>query len=240
MRPIRRLALCAALAILGVPRSAGAEAVGSPASLLKKGKWAMGLSGGGILGRSLKGNAEAQAAQFGHYRGYGLTDRLSVYGKIGLAYLEVDDPSIVKATSREAANSFGTNLLTSVQVKARLLEHERWQAEWDGSLQYVDIRGRHQGRNDANWREWQFATSVAKGLGRLKAYLGVKYNLLHMTYKVRDQGTLVRQDAYEQDHPLGLFVGTDYALGSSEDVILNVETSFLDGPEVDVAIAYTF
>lgn len=217
-----------------------AEAVGSPASILKKGKWAMGLGTGVIPKRNLKGNADALVYQFGHFRGYGLTDWLSVYGKIGLAYIAVDDPSIVKTGSPSATNRFGFNVLSSVQVKGKLFEHERTGLEWDGSVQYVDMRKRHKGGNEGRWHQYQFATSVAKSLGSLKPYAGVQYSLVDFTYRVRENGTLLRQDKYEEDSPVGCFFGTDWYFGRSEDVILNIETSYLDGAEVNVSIAYTF
>ncbi|MBI3330860.1 MAG: hypothetical protein HYZ96_01960 [Candidatus Omnitrophica bacterium] len=217
-----------------------AEAVGSPASILKKGKWAMGLGGGVAPERSLKGNAEALVYQFGHFRGYGLTDWLSVYGKIGLAYIAVDDPSIVKVSDRNSTNDFDANVLSSVQLKGKLFEHKRTGWEWDGSIQYVDMRKRHKGKNEGRWHQYQFATSLAKPFGPLKPYVGVQYSIVDFTFRVREQGTVLRQGRYEEDSPVGFFVGTDWYVGRSEDVILNVETSYLDGAEVNVAIAYTF
>ncbi len=228
------------LALLGGAADARAEAVGSPASILKKGKWIMGLGGGAAPGRDLDGGRSATVYQLGHFRGYGLTDWLSLYGKIGVARVEVDDPTIIKTHSTETTNSFGENLYTSVQIKTRLFEQPRWRLEWDGSLQYVDIRNRHRGKNEGRWHEWQFATSLAKAVGRLNTYAGVKYDLTRFVYRVREDGMLLRQDAYHQNTPVGFFVGTDVMLGRSEDVVLNIESSYLDGPEVDVGIAYTF
>lgn len=216
-----------------------AEAVGSPAGILKKGKWVMGL-GGGFLERNLKGDAKAKVSQGGHFRGYGLTDWLSVYGKIGLAYLSVDDPSIVKASEVLTTNDFDFNVLSSVQLKGRLFEHKKTGWEWDGSLRYVDMRKRHEGKNEGRWHQWQFATSVAKPLGPLKPYAGVQYSIVDFTYRVREHGSLLRQGTYEEEGRKGIFFGTDYYFGRSEDVILNVESSYVDGAEVNVAIAYTF
>ncbi len=216
-----------------------AEAVGSPASILKKGRWVMGLGGGGAQ-RDLKGDAEARVIQGGHFRGYGLTDWLSLYGKIGIASLEVDDPAIIKTTTPSTTNDFGLTVLTSAQVKLRLYEHQAGQWEWDGGLQYVDIRARRKGKNEGRWHEWQASTSVAKAIGRLTAYLGVKYDIVDFSFKVRENGAIVKQDKYEEEGPVGVFVGTDVYLGSSENVVLNVESAYQDGAEVDVAVAYTF
>ena len=216
-----------------------AEAVGSPSSILKKGKWVMGL-GGGAMGRHLKGVADALVFQGGHFRGYGLTDWLSVYGKVGGASLEVDDSTIVKLQDPSTQNSFGGNILFSVQAKGKLLEHKRWGWEWDWSAQYVDIRARHKGKNAARWHEWQLAMSTAKSMGRLKPYVGAKYSIVNMLFRVWDNGSLLKQGRYREDNPVGIFVGTDYYFGQYEDVILNIEGSYLDGPEIAMALSYSF
>ena len=227
-------------ALLAAPAALQAEAVGSPANILKKGKWVMGLATGTVWDRTLKGGGKARLFQVGHYRGFGLTDWLSVYGKIGAAYLEVDDVTIVKARSHDPVNSFGTNVLTTVQLKTRLFEDLRRDWEWDGSLQYVDIRGGHKGKNEGRWHEYQFATSLAKGLGRLKSYAGVKVDITRFRYKVREDGNLLRHDTYRHADPIGFFAGTDLYFGHAEDVVLNIETGYLNGAQIDVGIAYTF
>ena len=233
------LPILAASAVCHAP-GALAESVGSPASILKKGQWVMGMVMDVLSRRSLRAGSEATVYQGGHARGYGLTDWLSLYGKIGAGHIEVDDASIRKRDDPSTTNRFGTNLLAGVQLKAKLFESRRKTWEWDGSLQYVDIRGRHRGDNEARWHEGQFATSLAKGLGRMKGYVGVKYDITHMVYRVREDGVLLRQDTYQEDSRVGFFAGTDLYFGRSEDVILNVETGYQDGAEVDVAIAYTF
>ena len=219
-----------------------AEAVGSPSSILKKGKWVMGLASSFVPSRSMKGDAEATVYGGGHSRGYGLTDWLSVYGKIGGAFIEVDDPSIKKkkAVDPSTKHSFGANVLASLQVKARLLQHQRTGVEWDGSIQYVDMRAGHKDKNEGRWHEWQFATSIAKAFGRVKPYVGAKLSIVDFSYKVREEGVLLRHDKYEEDSPLGLFVGTDVYLGQHEDVILNVETGYVDGADIAVSIGYLF
>jgi len=240
MPRIRHLPLfLIALAVLW-PEALHAEPSGSPASILKKGQWVMGLGGGSLVKREMKGNAEATAYNVGHYRGYGLTDRLSLYGKIGAAYLEVDDATIIKASDPSATNDFGLNVLSSGQVKYKIFEDANQTWEWDGSLQYVDIRKRHTGKNEAQWHEWAFATSVARAFGRIKPYLGVKYSVVDFQYKIRENGQLLQQGHYKEDGPVGVFFGTDAYFGEEEDVLINVESTYLNGAEVDVAIAYTF
>jgi len=240
----RRLAGCVLSAFLmttlGAPPALDAESVGSPASILKKRQWAMGAGGGALLARKMKGDADVAVYQLGHFRGYGLTDWLSIYGKIGGASIKVDDPSIKRPTDSSTTHRFGLNVLSSVQLKGRIWQNAKQDWEWDGSVQYVDIRKRHTNRNEGRWHDWQFATSVAKSFGKLKPYLGVKYSMVNFTFKVRDQGTLIQQGKYKEDGPVGLFFGTDCYLGEEEDVVVNVESAYLDGAEVTVSVAHTF
>jgi hypothetical protein len=218
-----------------------AEEVGSPAGILKKGQWAMEAGGGAVLGRELKpGGSKATMYQLGHRRGFGLTDWLSLYGKIGAAYLEVKDPSIKRPSTPSSTVRFNGAVLVDVQLKSRFWRHAKTGLEWDGSLQYVYLRARHRGSNDGTWQEWVGSTSVAKSMGRLKPYLGVKYSLMNLKTKIRNGGQLFQQRTYKTDARVGAFFGTDLYFGPSEDVILNVETSYLGGPELDMAIKYLF
>ena len=224
--------------MLAHPGGVWAESVGSPSSILKKGKWSFGVGGGALAGRDVGTDVTAAVYQVGHFRGYGLTDWLSIYGKIGVAYLQVDDPSIKKKDG-STEHRFDANVLSSVQLKGKLFENRKRDFEWDGSLQYVDIRGRHRDKNTARWHEWQFATSLAKGFGRLKPYLGVKYSMTSLPYKVKQDGVLLGQGRYHMA-AAGPFLGTDYSFGRYEDVVLIIETSYLSGAEVDVALSYSF
>ncbi len=223
---------------LAHPGSVCAESVGSPSGILKKGKWSFGLGGGSVVGRDFGGGVTAVMYQAGHFRGYGLTDWLSIYGKIGVAYLEVDDPSI-KRRDGTTKHSLGGNVISGGQLKARFFENRRRDFEWDGSFQYVDIRGRHRDKNLGKWHEWLFATSLAKGFGRLKPYLGVKYSLTYLPYKIKEDNHLLGQGRYHVG-AVGPFFGTDFSFGRYEDVVLNIESSYLNGAEVDVALSYSF
>jgi hypothetical protein len=232
-----RPSLFAVLALLvGHAPELHAESVGSPASILKRGRWVMGLGGGALLDRGLKGggsgDVEATVIQGGHFRGYGLTDWLSLYGKVGGASLEAED--------RGTSTDFGGALFLSAQVKGRLWRHVKTELEWDGSVQFVHLRSRHTDDNEGDWNEWQFATSVAKGFGRVKPYVGVKVALVDFDFTLRKGGTITQQDTYQEDGVVGAFIGSDVSFGQSENVVLNVETSYLDGAELSLAITYTF
>src|SRR3989338_8314618 len=237
---IRRVAALTGALLLCRVSCSFAESVGSPAGILKKGKWVVGLAGGGTAGREMSGDAETKITHGGHYRGYGLSDRVSVYLKLGAASIEIDDPAIKKVNDLDSTHSFGTNFMTGLALKTKLFESATHRWEWDGSLQYLDLRRRHKGKNELRWHEWQLATSVAKEFGRVKPYVGLKYAMVNAFYRVRQEGQLLKQGRYKEKTRLGFFLGTDCALGESEDVILNLESAFQDGPEVTVSLAYTF
>lgn len=238
-----RLSGAAALLIVGMICSqtrVGAEAVGSPSSILKKKQWAMGLRGGSLLNRGLDNGAEASVYRLGHVRGYGLTDWLSLYGTIGWAHVAIEDASIIKRNDPSTDNSFGHNVLANAQLKGKLWQHLRTGLEWDGSMQFAYLGGRHKGKNEVRWNEWQLSTSLAKPIGRVTPYVGVKLSLIHAKTWVRQDGEVVRQLTYRQDGLIGPFIGSDIHFGTDEHAVINVEGSYLDGAEVDVAVSYLF
>jgi hypothetical protein len=217
-----------------------AEPVGSPASILKKGKWLFGLVTGGFPVRELDGGADTAMFQVAHTRGYGLTDWLSIYGKLGVAYLELDDPLVVKEGG-STTHRFGAHFISGGQVKVKFFESKRHRWEWDGSVQYTDVRRRHRGKkNEVRFHDWQFATGLAKSLGRFKPYAGVKYSIVDMTFRARQGGVLLKQGEHESEHSVGFFVGTDFSMGQYEDVVINVESGYVDGAEVVVSLAHNF
>ena len=229
------LVVVMALALLGA-HDLHAESMGSPAGILKKGRWTMGLGGGALVdrGMELAGSSSPEATIYhgGHFRGYGLTDWLSLYGQIGGASLEVTDGT--------TTNDFGGVLLLSAQVRGRFWRHEKTDFEWDGSLHVMRLRSRHTGDNEGDWDELQLATSVAKGFGSFKPYLGVKVSVIDFDFTLRKDGVITRQDSYTQDGTAGFFMGSDFYLGKTDNVVLNVETAFVDGTEVTMGLSYIF
>ena len=200
----------------------------------------MGLGGGAMVKRGLKGDADVNVYQGEHVRGYGLTDRISVYGAFGGAYLSVNDASIKVPKATSSTHSFGGGFLVSGGIKAKLWESANKLWEWDSALHYSFIRARHRSDNDGTWQDWMAATSVARSFGRLKPYVGAKCTLLQLKYKIRSDGTLIQQGRYKEDGPIGVLFGTDYVFGQQEDVVLNVETSYVNGTELAATLHYTF
>ncbi len=221
-------------------RLVAAEPVGSPASVLKKGQWVFGLLGGGLVNRKLTGTAKANLYHIEHVRGYGLTDWLSLYGKIGAGYLQIND-SAIRKTDGSTDHTFGTNLLAAAQLKARLWQHAKSGFEWDGSLQYSYLGRKTSTANQPQWQEWQVSTSVAKSLGRLKPYVGIKLSRVTMDYRIRQGGQTISQGSYKDQASVGAFFGSDVYLGESEDLVMNIETAYINGGgEVTMGIGYSF
>jgi len=209
-----------------------AQPNGSPSSLLERGQWVLGLEGDGMFKRSMKGGTKVSVYQGGHYRGYGLTDWLSVYGTIAGAYVDVNDSSITK--------SFGANMLVDAQLKARLWTNRRKDLELDGDLQYIFIGAPHRRKgNQVNWNEWQVGTSVAKAFGRVKPYAGVKVSWFAFDYTVRQSGTQ-RNGTYKPDGLVSPFIGMDLTVGERKDTVINIEGSFVTGTEITAAVMKRF
>ena len=237
MIPMRRgMIVGVVLAVLCAPGDGWADANGSPASILKKGQWVFGLGGGTMVERGLTGGPETTVNRIGHFRGYGLTDRISLYGTVGGGFIQVTDPSVPTTVS----DDFGLGLLLAAQAKARFWRHHDSGLEWDGSVKFSRIRARERSSNDGRWNEWDLSTSVAKPVGRWTPYAGVKMSFIDFAYHYRVHGTTVRSGKYEQDGHFGAFIGTDWSLSEQDDVFLNVETGFTDGAELHLALAYVF
>lgn len=211
-----------------------AEPVGSPASILKKKQWVFGLSGSGLFGRGMQGDNDVHIYSFGHYRGYGITDRVSAYLKLGAGWMSVAD-----AISGQD-QSLGTNIMASGQVKTRLWQDKREKWQWDGSLQYVYIHARHKDDNQGRWTEWQGSTTVGRNIGRFTPYLGMKVSMANLKYLYRTGSRITRQGKFKSENYVGPIFGTDIRLGQGEVVTFNIETAYVNGPELDLAVAYTF
>ena len=213
-----------------------AEPSGSPSRILEKGQWGIGLGAGGLWKRAMKSGAKVSVYEGAHTRGYGLTDRVSLYGKIGGAYVGNDDPSIPTNFS----NGFGGNLVLGGQVHATLWKTAKKNWEWDASVGYQYIGAPHKRkRNQMNWNEWQLATSIARSLGRFKPYAGIKLSALSVCYQLRTD-KVTTHGRYQPKGIVGPLLGIDWSLGEEQDTVLNLEGSYIGGAEVDLAFTKRF
>lgn len=241
-QPTRPRTLSRALGLLlliagacGRSSPAFGEAVGSPTHL-EKGQWDMELRGSGVHERDMKSGAVVSVYGVGHRRGYGLTDRLSLYGNIGVAHLRITDGTFPKGVGED----FGPDLLVDMQVKGILWQNARKDWTWDGSAQYVYVGAPHKRKgNKATWKEWQLATCLAKSFGPLKPYAGVKASLVSVRY--RAHGDLVSAEGtYKPDGVVGPVFGLDWLFGENQDDLLNVELSYIAGPDIAVTVTKRF
>ena len=225
--------LCAVtLVLLCEPSRSYAEAIGGPAKV-EKGQWVLGLGGGGLRKRQMKGGADASLYEGAHFRGYGLTERLTLYGDIGAAYITVNDSAVPSTVGR----GFGTNLFATGQLKLKLWENIRHGLEWDGSAQYLYAGVPHKrNNNQASWHEERLATTLAKSLGDFTPYLGVELSAVQFDYKFRsDKFTL--DGTYKPKSVVGPVVGMSWCFGEHKDTVLNIEATYVNGAEVTVGLS---
>jgi len=219
-----------------VASAAYAEPSGSPSRILEKGQWGLGLGGSGLWKRAMKGGAKLSVYEGSHARGYGLTDRASLYGTIGGAYVGNDDPSIPTNVS----NGFGTNLVLGGQLNANLWKTAKSSWEWDGSVGYLYMGVPHKRNgNQVNWNEWQLATSIAKALGNFKPYAGIRLSVLHVDYQLRTD-KVTTHGRYQPKGIVGPLLGLDWSFGEEQPTVLTLEGSYIGGAEVDLALTKRF
>ncbi len=217
-------------------RAAYAEPSGSPSRILQKGQWEMELGGSGLSQRTMKGGAKVTVYAGSHARGYGLTNRISIYGKIGAAYARTDDSSIPTNIS----NSFGTNLILGGQLNANLWRTATGSWEVDGSVGYLYMGSPHKrNKNQMNWNEWQLTTSVARSLGHLKPYAGIKLSVPHIDYQLRTD-KVTTHARYQPKGIVGPLLGIDWSFGEDQLTLLNLEGSYIGGAEVDLVLTKKF
>lgn len=213
---------------------AHAETIASPATILKKGQWTFGLDAGAFVDRGLKiGSTTGKATLFhgGHFRGVGITDRLSVYGKIGGGKLDVEDDL--------AESNFGGVLIGSGQIKLRLWEDKEKDLEWDSGLRllYLHAAGN---ANEGDWYEWQFSSTVAKSFGRFTPYGGILFSSINFKFDKRKNNVTLRKGTYDEDKFFGVVFGTDIRFEKHDNIVLNVEGSYVDGSEFTLSLIRFF
>ncbi len=236
-RLARRIGVVLILAVWCQARPAQAQSVGSPASTLKEGQWILGVDAGGLQRTLGSHNAKGSFVGGGHFRGYGLTDSLSLFGEVGGGYLLFKDPAF---TGTGQSNRFGGVVLLSAQVKQKLWENAAHDWEWDGSLQGSFIGMPHKQRsNQGLWEGAQLATSVAKSYRRCKPYLGLKVPVDAFQFR-RHLATGLQTGRERLRASIGPFFGTDVYFGESRDVVVNLEAAYVRGPEVDLSVGCRF
>ena len=208
-----------------------AQPSNSPSSILEKGQWAFGLGGGGLWKRAMKkGGAELSVYEGSHTRGYGLTNRTTLYGEIGGAYVGNEDPSVAENVDSD----FGRNLILGGQLNSKLWTSATGRWEWYGSLGYRYLGAPHKSSgNKITWKEWQLATSLAWAWRGKKPYAGLKLSALNADYQIRS-GTTEITGTYRPKDVIGPFAGIDWVVSEDQETIINLEGSYIGGPSVNV------
>ncbi|MBN2097878.1 MAG: hypothetical protein JW714_05335 [Candidatus Omnitrophica bacterium] len=228
------------IAILFYLVPAQAAQVGSPASLIEKGKWDFSLEGGYVSERPMKKSGASDyhvnIGYGGHARSYGLTERLTIKGLVGGSYGRIYDENATTTIAKKTSLSGG--LALGLELLGIIFENESSGFEWDASAQFLYLRSHHKrsGKANADWYEWQLSSCVAKELGWFKPYAGVKLSIVDLDHDDGKGNTA----SYEQDGIFSPFVGTDIYLGKDRDVVINLEGAFLLGTELYGAIRYRF
>lgn len=218
---------------------AQAAQVSCPASLLKKGQWDFAIEGGYIHERPMESegnsNYHVDLGYGCHSRSYGLTDRLTITGRIGGSFGYLYDETIAGVESK---TSLSGGLALGAQLKGIIWENKDRGLEWDGSGQFLYLQSHHKrsGKANADWYEWQISSCLAKAFNRFKPYAGVKFSTVNLDY---DDGK-GNKASYDEDGGVGLFAGTDIYFGEDKDIVANLEGAFFLGTEVYLGIRYKF
>lgn len=218
-----------------------AAQVGCPASLLKKGQWDFAIEGGYIHERPMESegnpNYHVNIGYGSHSRSYGLSDRLTITGRIGGSYGYIYDETITTGQPG-AKTSLSGGLALGVQLKGIIWDDKDKALEWDGSGQFLYLQSHHKrsGKANADWYEWQISTCLAKTFNRFKPYAGVKFSTATLDH---DDGK-GNKFSYDEDGSVGLFAGTDIYFGEDKDIVANLEGAFFLGTEAYLGIKYKF
>ncbi len=221
-----------------------AESFGTLSTTLKKGQWMLNLEGSGTINRDLKyegGKVKSQSWGAYHARGYGLTDRINVFAKIGYQDLNKIDPN---PFTNETANLKG-GVSFGISLKGLILKEPENPLEVaiGGSFLYTTAYFDNGPKRD--WREWQLGIYTSKQFfSRFGPYIGIKYADLDSRLKFEqkeDEGQV--EGGFidvNSDKKIGIFVGANVYLNKDKDVYLNCEINFVSSLEFGAGIYYKF
>ena len=69
---------------------------------------------------------------------------------------------------------------------------------------------------------------------------GSGFSWANLKFKVRKDNRITQQGTYKSDGTVSPFFGLDWYLGEAENLIINVEGSFVNDEEVSLSVAYRF
>ena len=225
-----------------------AESFGTLATTLKKGQWMLNLEGSGTINRDLKyegGKVKSQSWGAYHARGYGLTDRINVFAKIGYQDLNKIDPNPFITYQDDQVDNLKGGVSFGVSLKGLILKEPENPLEVaiGGSFLYTTANFSNGPKRD--WREWQLGTYVSKQFfDRFGPYVGIKYADLNSTLKFKQKEDMGQEVGgsmnVSSDKKIGIFVGANVYLNKDKDVYLNCEINFVSSLEFGAGIYYKF
>ncbi len=171
---------------------------------------------------------------------YGLLDNLDIYLKLGVINIEMKAKMLEAGTEKIFTAKIDNAFALGVGLKASYEFNEDWLLGID--LQH-HLRLKYDARctypNLPDWDvdyffyEWHIAPYIAKRIGNLVPYFGVKYSDLRVKLE-RDADNVM----LEADDKFGIFLGTDYKV---DDVwSLNLEARFIDETAISFAGTHKF
>ena len=180
---------------------------------------------------------------------YGVLDNLDVYVKLGIADFEdTNNYTYDDGSGPETGNikNKGDNAFAyGIGAKGTYNLENDWIIGCD--VQYLRHKNDYKGvgdggdslKGDVTFQEWQVAPYIAKKIGNLVPYLGVKYSDLRTEYKLTLEGDdEVETWKTEADDNFGVFLGIDYKI--ADNWKLNFEGRFADETAISLGATYKF
>lgn len=222
-------------------QQACADSFGTMTTTLEKGQWMMSIEGYGAIDRDLEyadGKVDSNYWGIYHGRGYGLTDKISIFAKIGYYDLNEVDPNPFK----NIAEDLKGGMAGGIYLKGALLKEPEnfFELGVGGSLFYCSAHSDNGPKYD--WREWQIGGYAQKKFGKFVPYAGIKYADLDSTlkFKQKEEDASAGSIDVESDDKIGLFAGTNFYLNQDEDVYLNCEVNLISSLEIGAGLYYKF
>lgn len=231
------------LALICFYCQASADSFGTLTTTLKKGQWMMSVEGYnayGIAKRDLEySNGTTEGNYWGvfHGRGYGLTDRINIFGKIGCHTLKVDPNPFKKEEE-----SLKGGMTGGLYLKGALLKEPQSWCELGLGGGFLYCSAHHDNGPKYDWREWQIGSYVSKEFGRFSPYCGLKYSDLNSTikFKQKEEDLSSGSIKVESNDKVGAFCGANIYLNKDKDVYLNCEVNFISSLEIGTGLYYKF
>ncbi|MBI4336151.1 MAG: hypothetical protein HY589_05795 [Candidatus Omnitrophica bacterium] len=197
----------------------------------RRGQWYIGFEGNAVFEREMNKNlGEAETNQYFYNASYGLYDWLSFDGKLGAGDLEFD-------TRETGRLDYSSGFSGAYGLRFKIYDDEAGRLRAIFGFHHISAHPPGEKVNEvkytAIWDEWQISLLLAKGVGRLNPYFGVKAS----------QVFLIRRDSLQSDWSwngakdhFGVITGSNINL--LKNWYLNLEARFIDETALSAALSY--